>query len=291
MAISTRALRASRNGLHTSIVAALLLGYAGTASAQTTFDVIGPHEYELPVDFEPFNVFVQYAMVQDNDRFFDAGGKRVDGSGSQAITGLSKYVRFWSPESNRKIGVAWEVIVPEVAVRNRGADRADDRHISGLGDPMTGFAIWYKARPNLTLGFQSFAQIPVGTDRVSDTNWKNLSSLFWDWRINDKLGWTGDAGFVWQSERDNGFKPGMTWHTNNRFGWHASKRLEPFLGIDYENTNGKHGAADSWALDAGPGLMIHTFSNQSITLRYSTSVDGKNHSVNDSFNLKYAYVW
>lgn len=291
MAVSTKAPGAPRKIFQNSIVAALLLGFTGGAMAQTTFDVIGPHEYELPVDFEPFNVFVQYATVQENDRAFNSRGDRVDGSGSQAITGLSKYVRFWSPESNRKIGVAWEVIVPEVAVRNRSAADADSRHISGVGDPMTGFAIWYKARPNLTLGFQSFLQMPVGTDEVSDTNFKNLSSMFWDWRINDTFGWTGDAGFVWQSKRDSGFKPGMTWHTNNRFGWRVNKRIEPFIGIDYETTSGRQGAPDSWALDGGAGVMFHTFDNQSITVRYSTSIDGENHSVNDSFNLKYAYVW
>ena len=45
----------------------MLSGLSGLAQAQTTFDVIGPHEYELPVGFEPFNVFVQYAYVQRNN--------------------------------------------------------------------------------------------------------------------------------------------------------------------------------------------------------------------------------
>lgn len=272
------------------LAAAVFFIPVGAAQAQTTFDVIGPREYELPVDFEPFNVFVQYATVQENDRVFDADGERVDGSGSQAITGLSKYVRFWSPASKRNIGVAWEVIVPEVAIRNRAAPEGD-RHISGLGDPMTGFAIWYKPKQNVTLGFQSFVQIPVGTDRVSDTNWKNLSSFFWDWRMGEKFGWTGDAGAVWQSRRDSGIKPGLAYHTNNRFAYRANQRLEPFLALDAEYADGKDGLPDGWALDGGAGLMVHTFSNQSITLRYSTSIDGKNHSVNDSLNMKYAYVW
>lgn len=267
-----------------------LLAIAGTASAQTTFDVIGPREYELPVGFEPFNVFVQYATYQDNARVFDADGDRVDGSGSKALTGLSKYVRFWTPESNKKIGVAWEVIVPEVAIRNTSA-APGDRHISGIGDPMTGFAIWYKPSEHATLGFQSFLQVPVGTERVSDTNWKNLSSFFWDWRMGDKFGWTGDAGFVWQSRRDSGIQPGLTLHTNNRFAYRATQRLEPFLALDAEHTESNDGLPTGWAVDAGAGLMVHTFDNQSITLRYSTSLDGKNHSVNDSFNLKYAYVW
>lgn len=272
--------------------ALLLLAFAGTASAQTTFDVIGPREYELPVGFDPFNVFVQYASYQDNARAFDDDGDRVDGSGSKALTGMSKYVRFWTPESNKNIGVAWEVIVPEVSIRNRSLpEGSDDRTLSGLGDPLTGFAIWMKPAANVTLGFQSFVQVPFGTDEVSDTNWKNLSSFFWYWQMSEQFGWTGDAGFVWQSERDNGFKPGLTWHTNNRFAWRASYRLEPFLAVDAERTDGRDGAPDAWALDGGAGLMIHTFDNQSITLRYSASIDGRNHSANDSFNLKYAYVW
>lgn len=269
---------------------AFVFAFSGTVQAQTTFDVIGPGEYELPVDFEPFNVFVQYATVQNNARAFDDSGDRVRGTGSKAITGISKYVRFWSPESNRDIGMAWEILIPEAGIRNRSAPEGD-RHISGIGDPITGFAIWYKPENNLTLGFQSFVQIPVGTDRISDTNWKNLSSFFWDWRIDEKFGWTGDVGIVWQSERDDGIRPGLTWHHNHRFSYRANKRLEPFLAIDNEHTAGRGGIDDAWAIDGGAGLMIHMFDNQSITLRYSTSIDGRNHSVNDSFNLKYAYAW
>jgi hypothetical protein len=268
-----------------------LLGAAGAVCAQTTFDVIGPHEYDLPVGFEPFNVFVQYATYQDNARVFDGSGDRVDGSGSRALTGLSKYVRFWTPESNKNVGLAFEVIVPEVGIRNRNAVNEDDRHISGIGDPMIGFAVWVKPRENLTLGFQSFMQMPVGTDQVSDTNWKNLSSFFWDWKMSEKFNWTGNAGLVWQSERDSGVQPGINWHTNNRFSYRATQVLEPFLGLDAERSSGNDGLPDAWVVDAGAGLMFHTFDNQSITLRYSTSVAGKSHAVNDSINLKYAYVW
>ena len=291
MKISTTHPTSRRSHVPAAIAAAVLFACAGAAQAQTTFDVIGPHEYDLPVGFEkPFNVFVQYVSVQSNDRVFNNDGDRVRGSGANTISGLSKYVRFWTPESHPNIGAAWEIIVPAVGIRNTAALEGD-RHISGIGDPLTGFAIWYKPVSNLTLGFQSFLQIPVGTDRVSDTNWKNLSSLFWDWRVGEKFGVTGNAGTVWQSERDNGFKPGLTWHTNNRFGYRATELLEPFLGLDAEHTKGKDGAEDGWVVDAGAGVMFHTFDNQSISLRYSTSVDGKNHAANDSINLKYAYVW
>ena len=257
------------------------------AAAQTTFDVIGPHEYDLPVDFQPFNVFVQYAYVQRNNRSFDSSGNRVKGSGSDAIVGLSKYVRFWTPDFNRKIGLAWEVIVPEISLRN---DR-NNTQASGIGDPMTGFAVWYKPRTDLTLGFQSFLQIPAGSTDVSDRNWKNLSSAFWDWRLTDKLGWTADAGVVFQSEKTDGTRPGNTFHTNHRLGYRVTGLLEPFVALDYESTSGRNGNPSARALDGGVGMMFHTFDNQSITLRYSSSIEGKNHVANNSLNLKYAYVW
>jgi hypothetical protein len=265
---------------------------ASPAQAQTTFDVIGPREYELPVDFKPFNVFVQYATYQNDDRAFDNDGHRVDGSGLEKITGMSKYVRFWTPEFDRRIGLAYEVIVPETSLRDRQAASADARQLSGIGDPLTGFAVWFKPDAGSTLGLQSFVQIPVGTDEVSDTNWKNLTSLLWDWRLPANLGWTADAGFVYQSRRTSDrIKPGMSWHTNERFAWRANELLEPFIAIDAEYSDGQDGLADGWVVDAGPGLMLHSFDNQSISARYSTSLGGKNHVINNSIDIKYAYVW
>ncbi|WP_439640601.1 transporter [Nevskia sp.] len=266
-------------------IAALSLSAAGAASA-ITFDVIGPGEYDLPVDFAPFIVFVQYATVQDNEKVRDARGKKVDGDGSQQIVGLSKYVRFWSPEWNRRIGLAYEIIVPEIGVRNEGSGR----YAGGLGDPLTGFAAWYRPTDSSTFGIQSFLVVPVGNDSVSDTNWKNLTSLLWNWKGGN---WqvTGNGGFVWQGERTNGVTPVLNWHTNNRFGYRLHQYLEPFIGLDYEYAGAKDGAPKSWAFDVGGGVVLHTFKNQSIALRYSTTVDGESHAQNDSFNLKYVYVW
>ena len=157
--------------------------------------------------------------------------------------------------------------------------------------PLTGFAIWYKPTPNSTLGFQSFIQIPAGGSDVSDTNWKNLSSVLWDVRLTDRLGWTADAGFVFQGEKTDGTRPGTSFHTNQRLGYRATPLLEPFVAVDYERSAKTSTVDGSHVLDAGLGLMLHTFDNQSITLRYSKSVSGENHAANNSFNLKYAYVW
>jgi hypothetical protein len=283
--------RHTRRLLAATALAGLGAACAPAAFAQTTFDVIGPHEYELPVDFKPFNVFVQYGYVQNNKDTFNANGDKVKGDGSQTIVGMSKYVRFWTPEGNPKIGLAYEVIVPEIGVRNQHAANPADRHVSGIGDPLTGFAVWMKPSPDSTFGFQSFLQVPVGDDRVSDTNWKNLSSFLWDVRLTDKLGWTADAGMVFQSEKKDGSRPGNTFHTNHRLGYRVTGLLEPFIALDYESTSSRNNQPSARVLDGGVGVMFHTFDNQSISLRYSSSIDGKNHAANNSMNIKYAYVW
>lgn len=260
------------------------------ANAQTTFDVIGPREYELPVGYQPFNVFVQYSYVQNHDKRWDELGNKVDGSGAQQIVGMSKYVHFWTPEFSNKVGLAWEVIQPEIAIRDRDAS-VPDGHISGFGDTITGFAGWIKPTANSTFGIQSFVQIPWGDKSVSDTNWKNLTSFLWDVRLPYNFGWTADAGWVWQGEKDNGTTPGTTFHTNQRFGWQFAGWIEPFLALDYEHTSSFDGIPVSWALDGGVGVMINTYKGQSLTLRYSQTLDAENHSDNDSWNLKYAVAW
>ncbi|WP_411887617.1 transporter [Hydrocarboniphaga effusa] len=258
------------------------------AQAQVTLDVIGPHEYELPVGFKPFNVFVQYAAFNDSDKAYDDGGHKVDVGNTQTLVGLSKYVRFWTPESHPGIGVAYEIIVPEISVRSTDGSGG---YVGGIGDPLTGPAVWFKPADGVTLGLQSFFQIPIGATDVSDRNWKNLSSLFWDWRATDSLGITGNLGVVWQGENAAGFTPGLTYHMNHRLGFRLGKLVEPFLGADAETTEAHDGAPKAWAVDGGIGVMLHTFANQSITLRYSSTFDARNHADNDSVNVKYAYVW
>lgn len=276
-----------------SLCAALAM--AVPAQAQVTLDVIGPHEYDLPVGFKPFNVFVQYATFQDGARVWDGSGDdRRAAAKTRTIVGLSKYVRFWSPESNPDIGLAYEVILPEVGVSNDATNTSN----SGIGDPLTGPAIWYKPTPNSTLGFQSFFQIPVGDKDVGGGDgWKNLSSLFWDVQ-SERFSYSADAGFVFFGESTAAdTRPATLFHTNHRVGYKLSASVEPFIGLDYERqgawTNKATGArvAASHETTAGVGVYFSYYGNQSITVRYSRGLSGEDHGRTDSFNLKYAYVW
>jgi len=288
--------RRIRGGMRLASQAALLgaLALPGAAQAQVTLDVIGPHEYDLPVGFEAFNVFVQYATFQDGGRAWLANGDRRRTPRTSTIVGLSKYVRFWSPASNPNIGLAYEVILPEVGVR----DRATRSSSSGLGDPLTGPAIWYKPTPNSTLGFQTFLQVPVGDEDVGGGDgWKNLSSLFWDIQAG-ALSYTADAGFVFFG-RSNAADatPATLFHTNHRLGYRVAEGVEPFVAVDYERQGAWTNKATATRIasgretTAGLGVMFSYYGNQSLTFRYSRGVDGRNHGATDSLNLKYAYVW
>jgi len=282
-----------RSGFPALALLTSLLLASFVTQAQVTFDVIGPREYDMPVGLTtPVNVFVQYAYYQDNQRIFDTNSDRQRvGVGSRAFVGQSKYVRFWSPENSPDIGQAFIAILPEISIRTRNAPNSADRHVSGLADPILGYALYKKFTPNLILGVQSYVQLPVGTNEVSDTNWKNLTSGFWNWGLGGFV-WSGDFGFVWQSRRDDNIRPALSWHGNHRLSYRMSARLEPFLALDHEHIR-KHsnGTPSARVVDGGLGLSINTYPNQSIAFRYSRSISGRNHSIADAFHLKYAYSW
>jgi hypothetical protein len=271
------------------------------AAAQVTFDVIGPHEYDLPVNYQPWNVFVQYVTVQQNDDAFDTSGDKISlHPESRAITGLSKWVHFFTVDSLPGVGMGFEVIQPEVNVHIDATSSTSAHSNSGFGDTLIGYAIWYKPTEGSTLGLQTFIQMPIGNNEVSDTNWKNLTSVLWyvPFGTDGRWGWTGDAGFVFQSPRDDGVHPGVTFHTNNRIGFKVNQLIEPFVAIDYEHTSsgslrdaGEADTPESHVLDLGAGVMFNLYKNQSLALRYSRSTDGENHSFNNSVNIKYVYVF
>jgi len=264
-------------------------------ASNPTFDVIGPHEYNLPVNYDSFNVFVQYAYYQTENRAFDSKGNDVSGPHQAKAVGLSKYVRFFTLKSVPDVGIAYEIIVPEISVQGKGVS------VSGIGDPITGPAVWFKPSKNSTLGIQSFLQIPVGSQEVTDGSWKNLTSILYDWQIGN-LDIDGDTGFVYQSKahRNNAadVDPGTTFHQNLRLGYRVHKHVEPFFAYDFAVTGSskdENGATIPNSVSrehtVGGGLMFTFSDNVSLTTRYSYGVDGVNTNRTNSINVKFCYVW
>lgn len=279
-----------------TIISILLVCSSHVVASGIPLGVIGPHEYALPVNYESFNAVAQYALVQTDNMAFDSTGKRVGGPGTFTAVGFTKYVRFFTFKSLPDVGFAWEVLQPEISIQGPGISA------TGLGDPLTGLAVWMKPTKNSTVGLQSFLSIPAGTDAVSDKTWGSLTTVVGDVQLGD-LNIDGQTGFIFKSIRhqtgSDDVDPGSTFHANLRVGYRVHEYLEPFVAADYQTTGtstdevtGKDipGSASN-ELTVGGGLMVHFSNPMSLTMRYDYGVDGKNTPVTNAFYFKIAYIW
>lgn len=268
-------------------IAAALCATGLSAHAQISRGFIGPHEYALPVGFKPFNIVVQYATLQDTKDVWNANGDKIGGQDTSLFVGLTKYVHLWTPESHPSIGLAWEVIVPEVDVR----DRVQRTSNSGLGDPITGFAAWFKPRDNWTLGTDFFLQVPVGNKDVGGGDrWNVIGSLIWDGQFG-KVNYTGNLGYNLPGPANALPRPGALWHLNNRLGYRVSELVEPYVGLDYEHQYSRDAAPANHETGAALGVMFHLDPKSSVALHYEKGIEGENRPVSNNLNLRFVYVW
>lgn len=270
---------------------ALLLSFhLGTANAQVTFDVIGPHEYDLPVGMKkPVDIFVQYGFVQNTNKVYDNSGNKMDVPSTHLTVGLTKYVRLFSLDSHPEIGLAWETIVPEIGVRNNAAGISD----GGLGDPLVGPVIWYKPTPNSTLGLLALVTVPIGDSAVGGGDQWTYHPFTPFWHVNvGNFAYTGQAGFqtFGHSSTRNG-KQGNIYYTNHRFGYKITNWFEPIANIDSETQKNSSINLKNHETAVGAGVMFHYLGNQSLTLFYTKGIDGKNHSVTNAFHAKYVLAF
>lgn len=288
----------SRASSFTAAAAFAALAFSPSGSAQAadiTFAVIGPREYELPVNFKPFDVFVQYGMINNQASTFTNTGRTIDGPGGNLLVGLSKYVHFFTLDALPNVGLAYEVIIPTVRIDVPGT------HVGGIGDPLTGPAAWIKPTPESTLGVQSFMQFPVGTREVSNNYYANYSSVFFDYQW-PAVSFTGNIGGVFRTDSTTSGAPdvsqGSTFHVNLRWGWKNSTSIEPFIAYDFQSTGvSRFVNTNITAIPAnhetalGAGLMFTFSPTTSLTLRYSRGIDGRNVVRTDGGYLKFVYLW
>lgn len=279
-----------------TILLVIIISTSSVTASGIPLNVIGPHEYALPVNFDSFNAVVQYGYLQTDNMAFNSRGEKVAGPGTTTAVGLTKYVRFFTVKALPDVGLAWEIVLPEISVQKTGVSA------SGIGDPLPGVAVWIKPSKNSTLGLQSFLSVPVGSDAVSDKTWGSLTTLIGDLQLGD-FNIDGQIGFIVKSVRHqtgaNDVDPGSTFHTNMRFGYRANKYLEPFLAVDYQTTGSAKDETTGQTLDnsasnettVGGGLVVKFSDSIGLTARYDYGVDGKNTTVTNAFNFKVSYVW
>ncbi|MCJ2030625.1 transporter [Methylobacterium sp. J-043] len=279
----------------------LALQATATKAADITFGIIGPREYELPVNYKDFFAFVQYTGTNSTSQFFDQSGNLSSVPRQNLTVGLSKFVWFTTIDSLPGVGIALEAILPEVYLGTRGA-----KERFGFGDTIWGFATWIKPTDNSTLGFQSFIQAPIGGDYFTNRFYANYSSILFDVQ-GEHLSFTGDVGGVFRGDQDPAgpggvvVSPGTTFHTNLRLGYKLgipAFPVEPFLALDYQyNTAARVTASNlivpnsqNQDLALGAGLAILYDPKQSFTIRYSRSVYGENTFPTNAVFLKYVYI-
>lgn len=265
--------------------------FGGTSAlAETSRGFIGPHEYSLPDHLEqPLNIFVQYGYFDHNDRKFNSDGNKVPADDTETFVGLSKFVHAWNLESHPNIGIGWEVIAPEVGVRNL----TQRKSVSGLGDPIAGAFAWYKPYPNVTLGADLLLlQIPVGNSSVGGGDrWRGIQSVFWDTQVGN-FDYTGD--FTWdipgKSAAANA-RAGRTISTEHRFAYKVTSWLEPYVGVDWEQQRSSSINPQNGETDLAIGSMFYLSKQSHIAVHWSQAVAGKNRTVTNSLNARFVFFW
>ena len=275
--------------LRAALIAACCIA-AVPAQAQITRGFIGAREYQLPdpKGMKPWNVFVEYSTLQFTDQTWNASGNKVTVGKSETLISLSKFVHFW--EVTPGVGIAMELIVPKVGVRDKAGLGAGSA--SGIADPIVGPAFWIKPTENWTLGTDMFfLQIPVGDPDIGGgKRWNVIASVFWDGQF-DKVNWTGNVGTTIYGKADNGTTQGSDLYVNNRLGYRVSQFVEPYFGIDYERSQAKGGAPSRHEWGAAFGAMLYTHDKGHTSIHYQKGFKGENRSVSNNLNVRFAYVF
>ncbi|GAB3590789.1 transporter [Acetobacter peroxydans] len=278
----------------------VLLGAGAQPShaADITLGIIGPHEYDLPVDFKPFNVLVQYGDGNAAGNAYNGSGERVAAhGGGHSWSGMTKYVHFRTFDAIPHVGFAFELIQTESYVL------ADGKNYGGLGGTIVGPAAWFKPNKHSTFGFQTFMVTPSGSrDALASHYWSNISSLIFDYEW-EHFSFDGDVGTVVASTKhepgQHAFSPGVVFYSNLRFSWKATKLIEPFFAFDWQNAGGTYDQTlgqdvrdtSSREVASGLGIMFNISRSVSVTARYSHSVEGRNTPETDAYYLKLLYLW
>jgi hypothetical protein len=158
---------------------------------------------------------------------------------------------------------------------------------TGFGDTLVGPAVWVKPTRNTTIGFQTFASVPVGSGSITNHYWANYSSFFFDWEVRKHLSLTGDAGGIFRGRQEivegPNIKPGNSYHANVRASWRSKSIFEPFVAFDWQKNKKSQivGGPDVEFSDGhdtslGIGTLVAVNKKLSVVARYSRSIDGRN---------------
>jgi len=270
-----------------------------------------PQTWQFSSDFEgTYDSFGQNIEWNHDNRTFDSHGSQTAGPGTNTFVGLSTFIHYWKLPSLPHVGFNASITVPEI--RTQGSHFS----ASGIGDPLIGGLVWYNPAPATTLGFQAYAQVPIGQNSVSTNTWSFWPSVFYDdWygHVNVDLLVGGILrGRTLRSGQDD-LSPGNTFHLNLRAGYSISPPDNPFaipfIAFDYQTSGGTFnqtaraavGNSASRETTVGAGVLfqfkpnslpfLHQKTYDQLSIQYQHSVSGRNTTLTNGILLQAWHYW
>jgi hypothetical protein len=270
-----------------------------------------PQTWQFSSDFEgTYDSFGQNIEWNRDNRAFDSQGNQTAGPGTNTFVGLSTFIHYWRLPSLPHVGFNASITVP--AIRTQGSQFS----ASGIGDPLIGGLVWYNPAPATTLGFQAYAQVPIGQNSVSTNTWSFWPSVFYDdWygHVNVDLLVGGILrGRTLRSGHDD-LSPGDTFHLNLRVGYSIAPRDNPFaipfIGFDYQTSGGTFNQTLGIAAPntsnrettVGAGVLfqfkpnslpfLHQKMYDQLSIQYQHSVSGRNTTLTNAILLQAWHYW
>lgn len=271
------------------VTVSLTAGFKKAEAGLIPYSVIGVNEFNLPVNYQPFNVFLSYNVYRDE-------GKSWDGqSGSRStLLSVEKYARFFKIDALPKVGFLWEVVVGAGSVTNK-----DDTSNTGLIDAQTGFLAWVRPTDNLTTGLEYFVYLPFGSNELSGHSLDNSIAFTTNYKLG-QFTLDGDVGYKIKGDYKHGgvhAEQGDTVFGNLVLAYQFLKNVEPMLKVDFQATGpGKdkltnNKTSGSEELAGGIGNHFNLTDKLSGDIWYSHGLTGRNTTKTNSVLMRIVYVF
>ena len=255
--------------------------------------VIGPHEYDLPLNFAPIGEVELYGSVNSNQRAYASNGEQIKGPDGASNLLLPKFA-YLAP-LGRHLGYELEALVPVEQITGPHPKSL------GVGDPIFASVLWFKPTDATTLGGDLLIQPAWGQSRYSSQNLVLTPTLFYDanWR---GFNLDGDVGLSLPGDHNHEIggirNPADTAFANLRLAYRVAPGWEPFLSSDWQSTgHGRNDAgqrladSNSRELALGAGVMWSPSPATSVMVNYSHTVSGANVVQTNALYFHYVYAW
>jgi len=253
------------------------------------YSVIGTNEFNLPVQYEPFNAFLSYNVFRDE-------GKSWDGQSAARSTLLSveKYARFFKIDALPKVGFLWEAVVGAGSATNK-----DNTSNTGLIDAQTGFLAWIRPTDNLTTGLEYFVYLPFGSNELSGHSIDNSIAFTTNYKVG-QFTLDGDIGYKIKGDyKNNGVntEQGDTVFANLVLAYQFLKNIEPMLKVDFQATgSGRDKMTNiktSGSEELAGGIGNHFILTEKLSgdIWYSHGLTGRNTTKTNSALMRIVYVF